>query len=406
MNRGRRDLLVRMLFFLALAAAYGAVFSVLRDAPFFDVSQAHNDRLFSADDVYCAQSFYSAEMDQSARIIKHPLFIVLASLLTQLEELVLGPVSMEAHYGHIVLLQMVLCLVTVVYLERILRLQYQLGQRQALLLCGVYALAFSTVFFTFVAETYVVSALVLVMTFYYVRQGNGPATVALGVLAAGVTVTNAVLWAAIVWLGEPGSWKRRLVLLMLGGACFCGVIALLPVGAFFFERVIPGGVGSALSFRDQFPIQEVLVRSFFIFFGSTSFYLHTTEESPFGGYEGEALSFLPSADGPVIAAGVVWLLLLAASAVWARRDQRVRAPLGVLGINLLLHGAVQYGLKEGFLYSLHHWPAQVLIAALALRPGTARWRSRVCEGIVWGYLLCEGVLNLPGYRELVEFITR
>ena len=161
-----------------------------------------------------------------------------------------------------------------------------------------------------------------------------------------------------------------------------------------------------MSFRDQFPIQEVLGRSFCIFFGSTSFYLHTTEESPFGGYEGEALSFLPSADGPVIAAGVVWLLLLAASAVWARRDQRVRAPLGVLGINLLLHGAVQYGLKEGFLYSLHHWPAQVLIAALALRPGTARWRSRVCEGIVWGYLLCEGVLNLPGYRELVEFITR
>ena len=130
----RRTLAPRVVFFLLLAAVYGVVYYFLQGTSFFDVTLAHNDRLFSADDVYCALNFYAVPMDASARIIKHPLFLVLASALTWLEGLIFGPVSAAEHYGHIVLLQMGLSLLSTLYLERILRLKVGLSQRRALLL--------------------------------------------------------------------------------------------------------------------------------------------------------------------------------------------------------------------------------------------------------------------------------
>lgn len=396
----------RLLFFAGLAALYGLIFLLVCRTPFYNVASAHNDRLFSADDVYYVTHFFSAVMDDSARIIKHPLLIPFGCLFTRLEGLVFGAVSLKRHYELIVCFQICLSLLSTVYLERILRQQYGLSQRRALLLCAVYALAFSTLFYTFVAESYIISALLLMMTFYHARRSNGAVTVLLGALTAGVTITNAVLWAVIVCLAGRGSWKRRLTVLVLGGACFCAVTALLPVGPFFFERIIQGGLSSARSFSDHFGLLETLSRAFFIFFGSTFFFLHTAAQSPFGDFPGDALSFLPSAQPMVVLAALAWMLLLVWAAVSRRKDPLLRAPLGVLGCNLLLHGALQYGLKEGFLYSLHHLPAQMLIVALALRPEPSDTAARRTEWALWCCLICEAALNIPGYLELARFVTR
>lgn len=396
----------RLLFFVGLAVLYGLIFLALCRTPFFDVTYAHNDRLFSADDVYYSTRFFSAVMDDSPRIIKHPLLIVFGCVFTRLERLVFGAVSLKRHYALIVGMQICLSLLSTAYLERILRLQYRLRQRHALLMCAVYALAFSTLFYTFVAESYIISAALLIMTFYYARRQNGPVTVLLGVLTAGATITNAALWAIIVWLADRGPWKRRLAILALGGAGFCAVTAILPVGRPFFAQIISGGLNSANSYSDHFSFLETLVRVFFIFFGSTGFYLHTVEQSPFGEYQGDALSFLPSASPLIVLAALMWLALLVWTAVRRRKDPLLWAPLGVLAFNLLLHGVIQYGLKEGFLYSLHHLPAQVLIAALALGPECEETERRWTEGALWGYLICELALNAPGYLALIRYVTR
>ncbi len=406
MDKSRTLFYRRLAFFVCLTALYLVLFTLLSSTPFYDVTGAHNDRLFSADDVYCVTEFYSPQMDDSARIIKHPLFIVFACLFTRAEGLVLGPLSVKDHYQVVVAFQMAVSILSCIYLEKILRRQYGLSQRRALLLCAAYALAFSTLFYTFVAETYILSALVLLMTFYYAREGKGAATVALGVCAAGITITNAVLWAAIVWLGGAGSRRRRLAILALGGAAFCAVAALMPVGEFFFSRIISGGLSSAESFRDSFGLLELLKRVFFAFFGSTAFWLDTVEATPFGDWTGDALSFLPSAPWPIVAAALVWVGLLAWGVIRGRRSSLLWAPLGVLGCNLLLHGAIQYGLKEGFLYSLHHLPAQVLLVALALKRGPEGREVRWTEGLVWCYVICQAALNVPGYLELARFITR
>lgn len=401
----QRAFIRRLIFFLGVAMLYVGIFSFLCRTPFYQVEGQHNDRLFSADDVYCVTEFYSAEMDDSARIIKHPLFIVGASLFTRVEEAVFGTISVKSHYQVVVAFQMVLSLLSAIYLERILRRQYDLKERQSLLLCGIYALSFSTLFFTFVAETYIFSALLLIMTFYYAGEKNDLAAVLLGICTAGVTITNAALWAVIVWLAHRGSYRRRLALLFLGGAGFCLVTALTPVGEFFFSRIIFGGLYSAQSFRDHYGLLECLVRIFFVFFGSTSFYLRTEMQSPFGDYPGDALSFLPSAVWPIVMLGVIWMGLLVLGGIRGKKSPLMWAPLGVLACNLLLHGAVQYGLKEGFLYSLHHLPAQIMLAAIALKE-TKEPHRRWSEGAVWTFGAGVVLLNLPGYLELARFIVR
>jgi len=407
MNQRRISLL---LFFGGLGLAYGLVFLLLRGTPLYDFAStrgSHNDFLFSADDVYYVSSFFSTTMDTSLRIIKHPLLVVIGWLFTCAEHLMLGDISPKHHYELIVIVQMCLSLLSTFYLHRILEEFYRLERRWALLLCAIYALAFSTLFFTFIAEHFILSTLLLMMSFYYARGRKTWLLVILGVLTAGITVTNAALWAAIVWFsGEPtaANRRRRALTLFLGGLCFCAVVALSPVGKVFFQNIIGGGMNSFHNYGGHYGLLEAVRWVFFTFFGSTFFYLDTASASPFGEFAGHALSFLPAAPLPIAAAMVLWVLLLAWAAVRGHRDRLLWAPLAVLLCNLALHGLLQYGLKEGFLYSLHHLQAQILIAALALKP-EAEPRQRRTAGIALVlFLACVVLLNLPGYGALLRFI--
>lgn len=389
--------------FLVLAAVYLLIFLFLRSTPFYDVTFAHNDRLFSADDTYYVTEYFSAQIDDSPRIIKHPLLVLFGSLFTRAEGLMFGEVTIQQHYEHIVLLQIGLALLSVFYLYRILMEQYELRQRDALLLCAIYSFAFSTVFYTFVAESYINSALVLMMSFYYARKGNAPATALLGVLAAGVTITNAALWAIIVLCTNSFSLLRKIQILGTGGAVFCVLMALSPLRGMFYSTLISGALSSAHNYSDHFTVVELARRVFFVFFGSTAFALDTTDASPFGEFPGDALSFIPHASLGVVLAAFVWVLLVI-FAVWVGRKQSLLwAPLAVLGANLVLHGVIQYGLKEGFLYSLHHLPAQILLVALLLRPKADSTLRRIIPILLGGYLLCELVINFPAYQTFLTF---
>lgn len=389
--------------FLALAVIYLLIFLYMRSTPFYDVTSAHNDRLFSADDHYYVTEYFSAQIDDSPRIIKHPLLVLFGSLFTRMEGLVFGEVSIQQHYEHIVLLQMGLALLSVFYLYRILTEQYDLRQRDAVLLCAIYAFAFSTVFYTFVAESYINSALVLIMSFYYARRGNAPVTALLGVLAAGVTITNAALWAIIVLCTNSFSLLRKVQILAAGGLVFCVLMALSPLRGIFYSTLISGALSSAHNYSDHFSLGELIRRVFFVFFGSTAFALDTMESSPFGEFPGDALSFIPHAGIGVVLAALVWVFLLAAAVWLARKQPLLYAPLAVLGANLVLHGVIQYGLKEGFLYSLHHLPAQILLVALLLRPETKTPLRRAVPILLSGYLLCELVINFPAYQVFLAF---
>lgn len=404
MRLGRQDAW-RAGFFAALAVFYGILFLLVCRTGFYDIAGAHNDRVFSADDVYFVTSFFSQTMDTSARIIKHPLLILFGCAFTRMEHLILGTISMEHHYMLIVMMQIGVGWLCVVVLNRILEEQYKLDTRHALLLCAIFGLSFSTLFYIYVGESYIYSALILLLTFYFARRQNLPVTVILGVLAAGVTITNAALWAVIV-VCSGGALRRKLTTLLLGGGAFCSIVALTPMRTFFFTKLIPGALGSANSFSDHFSPLGVVRRVFFAFFGSTGFYLDTMDQSAFGDFVGDALAFLPSASLPIIAAGLVWVGLLAWAVLRHFRSPLLYAPLAVLGCNLFLHGALQYGLKEAFLYSLHHLPAQVCIAALPMTPEADPRERRTAAWILGVYGVCLVVLNLPGYYALAQYLSK
>ncbi len=400
----------RLIFCALLGALYVSLFFFLRAPPLYDVAHAHGDRLFSADDVYYASHFYSTTLETSLRVIKHPLFIMFGWFFAHVEQAVFGVLSPRAHYELIVLFQICVSCLSTLYLDLILEEQYRLRRRDALLLCTVYALAFSTLFYTFIVESYILSSCLLMMTYYYARKGSAVPVVVLGALAAGVTVTNSIAWALIVFLTRTGSIKRRVLLLFLGGAGFLAATALSPVGEVFFRDPLSVCFGTADSYSDHFSFFTALRYLFFLFFGSGFFFVGTQSCSPYGEFPGDALSFVPEASAPIVLAVAAWCVLLLA-AVWrGRRDPLLTPPLGVLAFNLLLHGALQYGLKESFLYVLHHLSAQVLIVAVLLRAedGGAGERRRAPERAVpWAvaaFAVCLLALNVPGYARLLDHI--
>lgn len=399
----RRDRTARIIFFAALAVLYVVLFLLLRQTNLFQVSGRHNDWLFSCDDLYYSTRFFSADMDTSARIIKHPLLVVFGWLFTRAEGVLFGPISVSAHYCLIVVMQMAASYLTVLLLDRILEEQWGLRAGDALLMCAAYALAFSNLFYTFVAESFILSGLVLMAGFYFAGRKNYGVTAVLGVLCAGVTITNALLWAAIVWL-SGWSWRRKLAVSAAAGVCFCALVALLPVRTVFYTTILHGAVNSARNYSDSFPVLEWAARVFFVFFGSTAFYLDTAEQSPFGDFAGDALSFLPSAPVWIVLVCLAWLGLLVLAAIRGQKDRRLWPVLGVLGLNLVLHGVIQYGLKEGFLYSLHHFGAQVLLAASLLGSDRREHRAARISMAIW--LVCLIGFNLPGYIRLAEFLLR
>ena len=100
------------------------------------------------------------------------------------------------------------------------------------------------------------------------------------------------------------------------------------------------------------------------------------------------------------------LAALVFAAVKFRKDSRLWAPLAVIIANLLLHGAAQYGLKEAFLYSLHHLPAQALVVSLLLSSEAGEKTGKVAAWCAMGFFVLVVALNVPGYIELFRFIGR
>ena len=149
----RRNDRARWLFFLGLAALYAGIFLLLRTTTLFDTG-GHNDRLFSADDLYYVTKFFSVEMDTSPRIIKHPLLIVFGCLFTRAEALLLGAVSLRRHYQLIVLMQMGAALLSIGFLDRILERRYRLEMWRAAGVHSVCACVFHAFLHLCIGELY------------------------------------------------------------------------------------------------------------------------------------------------------------------------------------------------------------------------------------------------------------
>lgn len=394
--------IVIILVFLVI---YGTFFGVLQDRGLYRITpDTHNDRFFSMDDSYYVQNFYAFKPDDTGRVVKHPLLVAFAHYFTLAERAILGEKTLEHHYMLIILFQIMVQVLALACLYKTLTVHYKLKEWHAVLLTSIYGLSCASLLFTLIAESYVFSGALLIFTQWFILQKKPLPVVLLGILLGGITITNIFIWGLMVLFYEVKLYKR----VIIGASGVLGLllaIYLLPVRHVFYSQVLHVFQSSPANYRDKFPLLTCAKYSFYALFGSTWFFIDTTDASPFGQFAGSAVSFIPSAPWYLTFLIVLWTLLLIAAAVFLKKNRQLVIPLMVILFNLGLHGVIQYGLKEGFLYSLHHAFAQILLLACLLRPDEVKWLKPVQRLLIAGLILFAVVMagvNIQGMLALMS----
>jgi len=272
--------------------------------------------------------------------------------------------------------------------------------------------------FTLLPESFSLSAAILVTAFYYMHRKNWWAStllILLGVLAGGVTITNIVLWAVMLFVSPEKSktGKFRLIefLFLIGKkvliitsavALLAFVIWVLPVGEYFYSN-LDWLAAQPERFTVSFSFFEMIKHTIFGFFGSTSLYIDTVLDVPTAFSSGRTILFVPSGNIPVLMLMGIWIILFIVSIYKNIREPLLLVPMVVLIYNFLLHsGFVQFGLNEAFIYSLHHLFAQVLIVALLFKNNKD---SKILTSMVAVYFVGMLIVNIIGFTDLWSYIT-
>lgn len=367
--------------------------------------KTNNDRFFSMDDSYYVNHFYSLELDNTGRIVKHPLLSAFAHYVTQLQHVTFGDISISSHYLLIVLGQIIICFIGLVFLFRILKEHYQLPVNIANLLITLYAFSSATLIYTFIAESYIFSGTILIISYWCVLNNKYKSLIVLGILAGGVTITNFAIWAIIIMFLNK-TFLNKIKLILISGIGLLGVICLLPIRQVFYSEFFKVFIGSPQNYSNHYSLLKVLKMGFYSIFGSTYFYIDTVNQSPFGQYKGNAISFIPSSNFLIAVVMCVWILGIIIASVKGiqAKDKLLIAPMLVLIFNIVLHVGVQYGLNEAFLYSLHHSFAQILIIAYLMKNTTTPVLKKVVYSLTGLYLVIMVVVNVFGGIELIKYI--
>ena len=400
----QRKISYPLIIAIAFLMIYLALFAFAQSRGIYNINlHTNNDRFFSMDDSYYINHFYSTEPDDTGRVVKHPLLVAFAHYFTLLERSVLGEISTEHHYMLVVLFQILVQTIAVVYLFRMLTEHYKLTCLNAALLTLIYGLSCASLLFMLIAESYIFSGALLILTQWFILQKKPAAVVIAGILLGGMTITNIFIWGILVLFYDDKFYKRA-IMAAAGGLGLLGAIWLLPVRDAFYTQCLKVFQSSPANYSDNFLVLEALKRGFYALFGSTYFFIDTVDESPFGKYQGQAVSFIPSAPFFINVIAGIWLLLMVYSLIGNRKNALIRGPLMVLLFNIALHVVKQYGLKEGSLYSLHHSFAQILIIACILSglngKGTSKAVSRTVSVFLIFFMVIMSAVNLKGIFNL------
>ena len=274
----------------------------------------------------------------------------------------------------------------------------------AFLLSLFSACSFSQVIFGSIPEHYALSGLILTLTFLAAadllqRRGQiaWPAWVFLGLLAAGITVTNLALVALLFWiplrLCRPAARPLRLsaILVLSAMALTFASAQLLNLG----YDPEPQPVGELLHWSDNF-VKTDIPGNFLRFPTALADSLAPPEPArmqirylwPRGSHYHFQFTLI---DTPLILSqqnllGTALFLLLAAGALGHFRGDPARRALAFAALAVIAYNGVFHALwgNEYFLYSQHWLPAAIFLAAgiLNTRPPLRRAAFLLLAGLV------------------------
>ena len=326
------------------------------------------DNILSYDDICYARQIYSSDVNYEHKNVmpinvRHPLMKIFGMAFSNIEASLDKNLSNTDHYFHIVVFQIIVDLVGVYYLYKILREQFKLRNLWTFLLITIYELATVTVLGTLVVETFLLSATLLIMSYYYLAKQKKIASIIVGVLLTGVTVTNAGAFAlmAIFLLKD----KKDIV--KVGAGCVLGcviMLILLPYGqqtvTNFFSIVDNNLTRFA---KEQTGITYVKM-IFYNLLTSPIFFIKQVHVVPNGL---DFVTFELASGKIIMITTIMYLAAIGHNIIKNIKDRKMLAALAVFVYNMILHAVVKFGLYEGTIYGLHFLFAEILMFAFGFK---------------------------------------
>ena len=358
------------------------------------------DTVLSYDDIYHARRIYSENPDYDkipATIVKHPFISALGQLVAKIENTFFDNTQKTDHYFHIVIFQILINIIGIFYLYKILKEQFKIKEKWRFLVLTIYELATVTLLGTLILDSFIISATLLIMSYYYLLKQKLVISSVLGIMVAGLCITNSIAFAimAIFLL------KRKRDIVKVGISCILGFLIVglfLPYRDYLFNNFFSEAQNQAELFaKNPESMQIYLKRIFYYLCASPIFFINTMHTRPNGL---DYVTFDLSAGILIIIATILFFVFIIYNVIKNIKDRNMLATLGLFVYNMILHAVVKFGLYEGTIYGLHILFAEILMFAFGFKiKNKIIRRVFICFSIL--LLLVQIRYNLNGMLNLL-----
>lgn len=340
--------------------------TIMTDTNFYNENLTFRwKNLLSYDDMLYSRDVYTTnpKYENTVHLSIHPLFDVLAQTVAKVENIIFSDACPNAHYYHIVLFQILINLLSVVYLYKIFREQLKLKNIWCYLLMTIYEIATVTLLGTLAVESFLISGTLLIMSYYYLSKQKLIAASILGILVTGMCITNSIAFGimAIFLL------KNKKDILKVGISCILGgiiIFLLIPYKNYIIDNLFASVNSYVERYTPSHDLITYIKMVFYYILSSPLFFINILYTAPNGL---DYIKFDLSADIPIIIITILFFIFILYNVVRNIKDRKLLAVFGLFIYNMIIHVIVRFGLYEGTIYGLHFLFAEIIMFAFGFK---------------------------------------
>lgn len=407
----KKDLIIKIILVIISLTFLITLAYVFFRGQAYSKNKLGGDRTFSLDDKYYTESVFNPQMvkpsESCGLAVKHPLMIVFGNRFAAIEAQIFSNInnSTSRHYTDIILFQILLTTVGVIILYKIFREIIKIDKIKSLLLCLIYLVSNSTIIFTLFVDSFIYSSFLIILAYYMLSKKKYVLSGVIGALIFGVTITNVIIWAILV-LFLIG-FKDIKGLIKIGSSfLFTSLIIFIFVLTPEYSDYICNNFFNVVNenskeFTDKYEVIDIVKPFFHFMCVAPLFYINIVNTDHRGLSLGKAISFTPDCNSILSIVTVIWFSIILYTIIKKYKNKNVVACSMVLLYNLLLHGGKQFGLKEAFLYSTHHFSLQLILISICLIDSKHEKKLKIFLTIV---IVLEIVFNMNAVGDIIGIV--
>lgn len=366
-----------------------------KDTKFYDANLPYRwDMIISYDDMHYARNIYADTDKDYATSIKHPLLVTLAHGFVHIEEKLFPPKDSTDHYYHIVLLQIILNLLSVIYLYKILKEHIGLKNEWSFLLLTIYELATVSILGTFFVESFIISSTLLIMSYYYLAKQKLIPSIILGILTTGITITNAIPFA----LMSICLLKKKKDIFITGISCILGsilILLMIPERDYILTNFF-----SVLNDNKKYIAKSNETIKYAFNYLLISPFLFIKQSYVFNKKDLLCVRFTTDTNIFVAIFIIIIFSLMAYCIIKNIKNRNMLAATFVLIFNFILHIVFKFGLTEATIYALHFLFAEIIILAFSFKIESKN-KKVIAITLIILVLILQIVYNTTGFIEIL-----